>query len=181
MDSIAINFNPVRVSILLSATNLVLIGFMGSGKSSIGRLLAKEKEGYFLDTDAMIESAEGRSVSEIFEKEGEEYFRSLEKKTVKWLKSNVKQSVISTGGGMLVYCEELKEVGKIIYLKVPFETILARLSREELEKRPLFKNEAEAKALYDERNAVYESRADIIIDADDKLENVFKSVLDAKI
>ncbi len=154
---------------------------MGSGKSTVGRLLARHRGSYFLDTDAMIESAEGRCIADIFDQEGETYFRTLEKKTVQWLKENVKHSVISTGGGMLVYCEELSEVGTVIYLKVPFDTILSRMSAEELRKRPLFQDRDKAKRLFTERNDIYERRADIIIDADDTLENVFRSVLDAKI
>ncbi len=165
----------------LSATNIILIGFMGSGKSSIGRKLAKQIDYYFLDTDVMIESAEGKSIKQIFEDEGEAYFRALEQNTVSWLKDNVNGSVISTGGGMLVYCNGLKDMGKVIYLKVPFETILSRMSSEELEKRPLFKDTAKAKALYDERHKIYTQKADLIINADQEMEAVFKSVLDAEI
>ena len=160
----------------LSAINIVLIGFMGSGKSSIGRLLAKEKKSYFLDTDAMIESAEGKSIQDLFEEKGEEYFRQLEKETVLWIRNNVKEAVISTGGGMLVYCEELKEVGQIVYLQVPFKTILSRMTPEELEKRPLFKDIQKAEAMYNERNEFYEKRADLIIDADTGLNTVLSRV-----
>jgi len=165
----------------LSAINIVLIGFMGSGKSSVGRHLAKDNKAYFLDTDAMIESAEGKEISKIFEEEGEEYFRYLEKTTARWLKDNVNEAVISTGGGMLVYCEELKEVGTVIYLKVPFKTILSRMKKDELEKRPLFKDLQKAEAMYNERNSIYEKRADITIDADAKLEEVLVRIQKALI
>lgn len=149
---------------------------MGSGKSSVGRLLAKEKKSYFLDTDAMIESAEGKSIQKLFDDNGEEYFRQLEKETVIWLKNNVKEAVISTGGGMLVYCEELKEVGTIVYLRVPFETILSRMTSQELEKRPLFKDIQKAEVMYAERNSFYEKKADIIIDADADIQTVLSRV-----
>jgi len=129
-----------------------------------------------LDTDAMIESAEGRSVQGLFEQKGESYFRKLEEETVIWLKNNVREAVISTGGGMLVYCEQLKDLGQIVYLKVPFETILSRMNAEELKKRPLFKDRQKAKEMYDERNALYEKRADLIIDADADLEDVLSRV-----
>jgi shikimate kinase len=145
---------------------------MGSGKSTVGRLLAKEKEAYFLDTDSMIESLEGKSIAEIFNESGEAYFRSLENETVHWLKNNVTNAIISTGGGMLVYCEELKEVGKVIYLDVPFETILSRMNAKELEKRPLFKDAVEAEKIYNQRDAVYRQRADIIIDASNDMQTV---------
>lgn len=152
---------------------------MGSGKSSVGRLLAKELQSYFLDTDAMIESAEGKKIQDIFEEKGEAYFRQLENETVQWLKNNVKQAVISTGGGMLVYCDELAEVGNIVYLKVPFETIQSRMNKDELDKRPLFKDINKAKEIYDQRNAIYMQKADVVIDADIDMKEVLARVLAA--
>ena len=159
------------------STRVVLIGFMGSGKSSVGRLLAKENKTLFLDTDAMIESSEGMTVSEIFSEKGEMYFRTLENDTVAWLKANVNTAVISAGGGMLVYCKALKEVGTIVYLKVPFKTILSRMTPAELEKRPLFKSPKEAEVIYNERNAIYEEQADIVINADDTIDNVLNALV----
>lgn len=156
----------------MSATNIVLIGFMGSGKSSVGTKFAKQSKYDFLDTDKMIESSEGKSIGEIFKDKGEAYFRSLEEETVKWLRKNAQNSVISTGGGMLVYCDELKEVGKIVYLKVPFSSIMSRMTSEELQKRPLFKDREKAQEMYNIRDSIYENRADIIIDADTNLDEV---------
>jgi len=175
MDSTDINYKVLKMSIRLSSSRVVLIGFMGSGKSSIGRKIAKESKFYFLDTDAMIESSEGKDIATIFKEKGEHYFRSLETQTVAWIKENVKEAVISAGGGMLASCDELKDLGRIIYLKVPFDVILKRMSPEELRKRPLFKNPEEALKLYNERNAIYEAKADVIIDANQSLEEVFKS------
>jgi len=149
---------------------------MGSGKSSIGRVLAKDINMYFLDTDLMIESNEGKTIADIFSLDGEKYFRSLENKTVSWLSKNVNEAVISTGGGMLVYCEKLKDLGLVVYLKVSFETIIERMSKEELEKRPLFKNLTEAKNIYDERNLIYEEKADLIIDADDTIASITNKI-----
>ena len=145
---------------------------MGSGKSSVGKALAKQSDYYFLDTDAMIESSEGKRIDTIFSENGEEYFRKLEEDTVEWLRSNVDQAVISTGGGMLVYCEALQDVGKIVYLRVPFDTIMSRMNPDELAKRPLFKDAQKAEAMYKERDAIYEKRADLIIDADSSFEEV---------
>ena len=163
----------------MSVSNIVLIGFMGSGKSTIGRLLAKENDGYFLDTDSMIESLEGQSIAEIFRNQGEAYFRALENETVHWLKDNVNNVIISTGGGMLVYCEELKEVGKIVYLDLPFETIISRMDARELDKRPLFKDVKEAEKTYNERDRVYRQKADIIIDASSDIKTVLTRLRDA--
>jgi len=145
---------------------------MGSGKSSVGTKFAKQSKYDFLDTDKMIESSEGKSIGEIFKDKGEAYFRSLEEETVKWLRKNAQNSVISTGGGMLVYCDELKEVGKIVYLKVPFSSIMSRMTSEELQKRPLFKDREKAQEMYNIRDSIYENRADIIIDADTNLDEV---------
>lgn len=149
---------------------------MGSGKSTIGRLLAKESDGYFLDTDSMIESLEGQSIAEIFHNKGEAYFRGLENETVHWIKDNVQNAIISTGGGMLVYCDELKEVGKIVYLDVPFETIMSRMNGSELDKRPLFKDVREAEKIYNERDRVYRDKADIIIDASADMKTVLSTL-----
>jgi len=145
---------------------------MGSGKSTIGRLLAKENEAYFLDTDSMIESLEGKSIVDIFHDSGEAYFRALENETVHWLKNNVQNAIISAGGGMLVYCEELKKVGKIIYLDVPFEVIRSRMNSKELDKRPLFKDAIEAEKIYNERDSVYREKADIVLDANNDIQTV---------
>lgn len=168
----SIHFSQVQQITPLSANNTVLIGFMGCGKSTVGRLLAKKMQTHFYDTDELIEQHEGKKIPEIFAEKGEEYFRQLEVQTVQWLKENADFAVISTGGGMLMHCDDLDEVGKIIYLKVPFETILSRMNSAELEKRPLLSNEKEAEKKYFERNAVYEERADIIIDADASVESV---------
>ncbi len=149
---------------------------MGSGKSSIGRLLAKERELYFLDTDSMIESLEGKDVTKIFADEGENYFRLLELKTVQWLNSSVENAVISTGGGMIAHCEGLKEVGKIIYLNLPFEAILSRLDAAELAKRPLFSDLKKAEQMYTQRHAIYSKKADIIIDADADMQGVLTRI-----
>lgn len=180
MDFTDINLKQERKITLLLSTRVILIGFMGSGKSSVGRLLAKEQKTFFLDTDAMIESSEGQSINQIFSKKGEAYFRSLENDTVSWLKENVNKAVISAGGGMLVYCKALKEVGTVVYLKVPFKTILSRMTPEELEKRPLFKSPKEAESIYNERNAIYEEQADFIIDADDSIENILNALVRLK-
>lgn len=149
---------------------------MGSGKSSVGRLLAKARGLYFLDTDSMIESLEGKDVAKIFADEGENYFRLLELKTEQWLKSSVKDAVISTGGGMITHCKELKEVGRIIYLNLPFEAILSRLDTAELSKRPLFSDVQKAEQIYNERHAIYAEKAEIIIDADADIKSVLSRI-----
>jgi len=148
----------------LSCNNIILTGFMGSGKSTIGRVLAKEINSYFLDTDKLIETFENKTISEIFEKLGEEAFRKMEKRCFEWIKNNVSSTVISVGGGFPVFVPEIKKAGVVIYLKVEFEDILKRMNEEELKKRPLFADIKKTKNLYEQRNKIYSDLADIVIE-----------------
>ena len=148
----------------LSLSNIILTGFMGSGKSTIGRILAKELNSYFLDTDVLIETFENRTISEIFNSDGEEVFRQMEKRCFEWIKKDVKNTIISVGGGFPVFIPEIKEAGSVIYLKVEFDDIIKRMNSEEIKKRPLFSDIKKAKELYLKRDKVYSSLADIIIE-----------------
>lgn len=144
--------------------NIILTGFMGSGKSTVGRTLIKEiNEYYFLDTDSLIEHKENRLIKDMFTLEGEAFFRDREKELFHWIKEHISHAVISTGGGLPMYISEIKEAGAVFYLYVPFDTIIQRLSREESEKRPLLSDLSKAKALYDKRDEVYEKLADYTI------------------
>ncbi|NPA55181.1 MAG: shikimate kinase [Epsilonproteobacteria bacterium] len=144
--------------------NLILTGFMGSGKSTVARSLAKHLEhSYFLDTDSLIEHFENISIKEIFDKHGEEYFRNAEKRLFDWIKNDVKNAIISTGGGMPIFIPEIKEAGILIYLRVDFEEILERLSHEEKQKRPLLADTTKARELFEKRDKIYAKSADYII------------------
>jgi len=156
--------------------NIVLIGFMGSGKSSIGRALAKAKNMYFVDTDALIESFEGRKIRDIFAVDGESYFRDLEKKCFEWLSSSVSNALISTGGGMPTVIDSFSPLGKSVYLKVDFETLLARLKAEEFDKRPLFQDVEFARKIFEVREPIYAAKADFIVDANISFEEVLKAI-----
>jgi shikimate kinase len=148
---------------------------MGSGKSTIGRILAKELNTYFLDTDVLIESFENRKIKEIFESVGEVAFRNMEKKCFEWIKNSVKNTIISVGGGFPVFIPEIKEAGAVIYLKVEFGDILKRMSKKELEKRPLFQDINKARELFNKRDKIYSKLADIII-INNNLENTLKQI-----
>jgi len=150
---------------------------MGSGKSTIGRILAKDLGTYFLDTDILIESFENRSIRDIFENEGEEAFRNMERRCFEWIKNCVNNTVISVGGGLPVFIPEIKEAGKVVYLKVSFDDILKRMNEKELEKRPLFQNIDKAKDLFNKRDEIYSKLADIIIE-NNSLENTIKQIKD---
>jgi len=156
--------SPKQTRVLkLKSNNIILTGFMGSGKSTVGRVLAKELNTYFLDTDMLIESFENKSISEIFASFGEEIFRNMEKRCFEWIKNCVKNTIISVGGGFPVFIPEIKEAGFVIYLKVEFEEILKRMNEDELKKRPLFQNIEVAKELFKKRDKIYSDLADIVI------------------
>ena len=163
----------------MNFTNIILTGFMGSGKSTVGRVLAKELNSYFLDTDILIETFEGLKIKEIFEKYGEDVFRKMEKKCFEWIKKDVKNTVISVGGGFPVFIPEIKDAGVVIYLKIPFEEILKRMNKEEIKKRPLFQDIYKAKELYEKRDKIYSKLADYIVENLDikKTINQIKGVL----
>ncbi len=150
--------------------NIVLIGFMGCGKTTIGKQLAKNCNMTFFDTDFIIQQQQNKTIQQIFEQFGEKYFRILEKQTCLNL-LDVKNSVISTGGG-IIKCKEcmesLKKNGYIIYLKATPEKIYQNLINDE--NRPLLKNKDKIltiKELLNEREKLYIKYADMIYDIKD--------------
>lgn len=152
--------------------NIVLIGFMGVGKGSVARELVKQSGLIALDTDDIIESMENRSIKKIFATDGEKYFRDVELQVAKWLEKNVKNTIISTGGGFYKV-KNLKKIGTVVLLDSPFEKIYERIvnhpnSQSKLKKRPLMQDLEKAKALYNEREQQYKKVADVVIDVTDK-------------
>ena len=139
---------------------------MGCGKTTVGKFLSQKLSLKFVDTDYCIESQMNISVSEIFEKYGESYFRFLENELVKKSESFI-PSVLSLGGGMLENHKNihiLKRTGKIIYLEASILTIKERLKYDNT--RPLLKKAEDLEALYNSRRKIYTSAADIIVCAD---------------
>lgn len=163
--------------------NIVLIGFMGVGKGSVAREIVRQSGIIALDTDDIIESMENRKIKKIFAKEGEEYFRSLERKVAQWLQNQVSGTLISTGGGFFKV-PNLSEIGTVVYLSAPFETIYQRIkshpnAKSKLRKRPLFQDISKAKKLYAERAPFYEKAADIVIDVDGKdIDEIAREILE---
>ena len=144
--------------------NIVLIGMSGAGKTTIGRAMSYKLKMSFVDMDAYIEKKYGMTVSEIFEKFGEEKFRELETETAKYLSANYKNTIISTGGGVVMREENmsyLKNTGITVYINRTVENILMTLNAE---KRPLLKSNPEK--LYEmrkTRHPLYIKYADICI------------------
>lgn len=150
--------------------NIVLIGYMGCGKSTVGRKAAKALRYTLLDTDALIEKEEGMSIAKLFEVKGEEYFRNKETETIIRLINEPKGNIIATGGGLPMKegnPELLKELGTVIYLKVENETLVNRLSNDKA--RPLLRNvnlKERVETMLAIRGPVYEACADVILQAD---------------
>jgi len=108
--------------------NIYLVGFMGTGKTSVGRELAKKKKWQFIDLDELIELREGRTIADVFAKDGEPYFRRREKQTLKEVAKEEK-FVVACGGGIVVNQDNIKimkETGQIICLGARPAVILKR-------------------------------------------------------
>lgn len=151
---------------------------MGSGKSSVGRLLAEATGRFFLDTDALIETASGRSVADIFAQEGEGGFRQKELALSKWLQSSVKNAVIATGGGMPMVCNNLRGIGEVLWLECDLDEIFERLERQgEKEKRPLAASREALTERYAAREPIYRRTASRAIDGSGAAETVLKRIL----
>lgn len=139
--------------------NLVLIGMMGCGKSTCGRLLAQSLGRHFVDTDALIEQRQGRSISDIFAADGEAYFRGLETAAVRELAQQT-DLVIATGGGVILREENvaaLRENGFVVWLNRPAEQIFDAVS---MAGRPLAQDgRAAFLARFAQREARYRAAA----------------------
>ena len=156
----------------MKTKNVVLIGFMGCGKSTIGIKLSYRLRRVVEDTDKLIERRQKRSISDIFAVEGEAYFRDLETQTLKDLTTEKGSKIISVGGGTPVREENrklLKKLGTVVYLRVQPETVCERLKGDTT--RPLLQGDnpqEKVRTLMESRKDAYESCADLIIDVDDK-------------
>ena len=137
--------------------NIVLVGFMGTGKSTVGKILAKRMKRVWVDVDQRIEEGQKRKIAEIFEKDGEAYFRRLEKEEVRRVASG-KNLVITTGGGAVLDADNraaLKKNGFMITLSAAPETIFQRVRKSR--HRPLLKGDllTEIRRLLAEREPLY--------------------------
>jgi shikimate kinase len=150
--------------------NIILTGFMGTGKTAVGKELAQLLDMKLIDVDTEIEKAEKTTINEIFRQSGEQRFRDKETDMIKAVSRN-KNVIISTGGGAVLKKENmdiLRENGVIICLTATPETILQRTGANS--NRPLLQVEnpfKKIKELLDFRKPYYE-KADILIDTDDK-------------
>ena len=151
--------------------NVVLVGFMGTGKTTVGKHLAERLRFAFVDVDRRVEKASGKTISEIFAKSGESAFRNLESEAVSALTANDRQ-VIATGGGVLLRAENRKKLrasGFLVCLSAAPGTILKRTQKNR--KRPLLAGHGppleRVKTLLDQRKALY-ARSNIRVNTDGK-------------
>lgn len=161
--------------------NIILIGFMGCGKSSVGIKLSYRLKRTLIDTDKWIENKEKTTISEIFATKGEAAFRRMETDCLKELIKTADKQIISVGGGLPVKEENhelLKRLGKVIYLKISPEAVYERLKDDTT--RPLLQVEdpiARIRELLVYRGPIYEKCADSIIDVSEKsFEEILKQI-----
>ena len=171
--------------------NIILIGFMGSGKTSVGIRLSYFLKQTMIDTDKWIERCQQMSVSDLFALKGEEAFRAMEFRRVlfrsmetdclKELIRTVDQQIISVGGGLPMREENhglLKILGKVVYLRVTPEVVYKRLKSDTT--RPLLQVEnpmERIRELLGVRAPVYEACADVVVDVSDKtFEQIIKEI-----
>lgn len=160
-------------------TNIVLIGFMGSGKSTIAKLLATTLTMPHVDSDIYIADNAQSSISDIFAAKGEKHFRYLESLFIESF-STKKNHIIATGGGMPIF-HDVKKLGLCFYLQSDFETIAKRIEADNKLKgcnaRPLFRDKEKALKLYHERTNLYKQSSNHIINATQNMQEVVKDII----
>ncbi len=163
--------------------NIILIGFMGCGKTTCGKWIANNKPFDFIDTDQYIVDKERRSINEIFDHEGEPYFRRLETIVLKELlvSKDVRQKVFSVGGGLPITKENrplLKQLGYVVYLRTSIDELVKRLNKDT--QRPLLAGgnvRDKIISLMEKRKDIYEQIADKIIDTDGKdIKHIYEEI-----
>lgn len=162
--------------------NLILIGFMGSGKTSVGVRLSFVMKRAIEDTDKMIEKREGKTISTIFAEEGEAAFREKETALLKELSGTLQHKILSVGGGTPLREENrnlLKQTGTVVYLRIQPQTVYERLKDDDT--RPLLQCEDPLERitnLLNQRKDIYEAAADIVVDVDGlEMEEVISKIL----
>lgn len=152
-----------------SLPNIILIGLMGCGKTTIGKELHRETQLDFTDTDQLIERQTGMSIPRLFEIRGESHFRDLETAILsQWQTDTKEPCIISTGGGIVIRQENrelLKKLGFVVWLKTNVETLYQRISR--CTNRPLLQHpdpKSVLTRLMEERNDFYKDTAHLTID-----------------
>ncbi|MDE6036070.1 MAG: shikimate kinase [Ruminococcus sp.] len=159
---------------------IFLCGFMGCGKSTIGKILAKNNGCNFCDTDELIVRNQGMTIPEIFSQKGEPYFRTVEAETVKSLCG--KSTVVACGGGAMQNTDTADTVrkngGTIIYLYVPFETCYERIKDDS--NRPIVMNNTreQLEEIYNKRHEIYKKNSTMMIEAVGSPVEIVRNIID---
>lgn len=155
----------------MTGNSIILCGFMGCGKSTVGKTLARLLDREFIDMDTYIEQQAGMTVSQIFESQGEAAFRAMEREACREL-SQRKNCVVASGGGALTFDENVRVFHEaqcpVVLLDVPLSAILQRLQNDTT--RPLLQRpdkEQAAQQLYDKRLPIYRSAATLTVSGTD--------------
>lgn len=162
--------------------NIVLVGFMGAGKTAIGRVLAKQMNWTFVDTDAAIEQEQGVAVAHLFETQGEPHFRRIETDTLKRVLTASHQ-VIATGGGAVLAqenCEAMLQGGFVVALTADYTTIIQRVGGDQA--RPLLQGDLKERvtSLLEQRKTAYDF-ADVKLDTSGQtIEQIIEVILNKR-
>jgi len=161
--------------------NIILTGYRATGKTTVGKFLAKQINKQFIDTDDIIEHREGRNIRDIFETNGWQYFRRIEKKVVREL-SLLDDKIIAVGGGTFMYRAnlKLKENAKVVLLIAPIEVLSKRIKNDP-NRPPLTKSQSsveEIREVWNRRKERYYAVADLVVDtADGDVERVVREII----
>ncbi|EET58237.1 shikimate kinase [Marvinbryantia formatexigens DSM 14469] len=163
--------------------HIILIGFMGAGKTSVGQALARDMQLTFADTDERIEAQQKKKINDIFAQYGEAYFRDLETDMLHQLQTEEQRLVISVGGGLPVRRENrelLRKLGTVVYLQAQVETLVGRL-RGDTTRPKLAGGDLREKieTLMQQREAFYLEAAQLLVATDKKsVKNIIKEIED---
>ncbi len=166
-------FESIYRELLLEKENIALIGMPSCGKTTVGKGLAQALGLEFIDVDELIKKDAGMEISEIFARNGEKYFRQLETEAIKGI-SIRSGCVIATGGGAVLNGENIKNLrlnGKIVFIDRPLELLVCTSDR------PLSSNVDDLKKRFCEREPLYRSYADVIIDGSGSVENTINRII----
>lgn len=158
--------------------NIILVGMPSCGKSTVGVILAKTMNKGFVDTDILIQQREGKTLQEIINTQGNDYFHHVEEQVL--LDFDKVDYVVATGGSSIYFdkaIEKFKEKGVVVYLRVSLETVLERLNNITTRGVTLAKGQTLGD-LYNQRIPLYEKHADVVIDGDGKtVEEVVSEII----
>jgi shikimate kinase len=167
----------MKSSFTISQDRLFLVGFMGVGKTTVGRALAQKLQYQFIDLDDLIQSATGKTVAEIFAEYGEAYFRKRETEMIQSCKE-LEKTIVALGGGAYISPENQKIIqglGQAIWLDCPLDVIISRINFDG--SRPLARGEGELAELLSRRSSAYAQADYHIRVGDKKVEQVVDAII----